>query len=94
MILEDTFPWINLRTVPLMREDGLFMYVQILHTQQDNFHFCFALPLGILKLMGKKMLPKKKIPVGKKKEISLPAIFNSCRGHNTKSYNQNNPLYR
>lgn len=28
------------------------------------------------------------------KEISLPEIFQNWRGHNTKSYNQNNPLYR
>lgn len=49
----------------MMREDGLFMYVQILHTQQDNFHFWLALPQGILKLTRKKCYGKKKIPVEK-----------------------------
>lgn len=92
---EDIFLWINLRTIPVMREDGLFMYVQILHTQQDNFHFWLALPQGILKLMRKKCYgKKKKNRCRKMKEVSLPAIFNNCRGQNTKSYNQNNPLYR
>lgn len=30
----------------------------------------------------------------KTKEVSLPAISKKCRGHNCKSQNQNNPLYR
>lgn len=55
----------------MMREDGLFMHVQILRTQQDSLHFWFALLLGILKLTRKKCC-EKKIPC-RKKERSFTA---------------------
>lgn len=84
---EDIFLWINLRTIPVMREDGLFMYVQILHTQQDNFHFWLALPQGILKLMRKKCYgkKKKKIAVEKWRKFHCLQYLTTAEGKTLKA---------